>query len=125
MRSSYWRAAGFEDRKIDVNWQFLTAKAGRSRQGADAQVPGGQPDFNEKGDVRTGDEQHCAYEEQGNGPCETRSEKGVGEQGDYDERNQYRRAAAHRDRGVDVSRSPLEHAQIVMYLTGIGRMASQ
>ena len=38
---------------------------------ADAQVPGGQPNFNQEGDVCAGDEQHCAYEEQGDGTRET------------------------------------------------------
>jgi hypothetical protein len=49
----------------------LRGVEGGLRQRADAQVPGGEPDFNEKGDVCAGDEQHCAYEEQGDGPCET------------------------------------------------------
>jgi len=58
-------------------------------------------------------------------PANPDPKKALAKQGDHHERNQYRRAAAHRDCGVDVSRSSHEDAQIVVYLTGIGGMARQ
>src|ERR1700730_8253838 len=118
MRSSYLRVAGFEDRKIDLNRQFL-------RWWTDPQGSSGQSDFDEERDVGACYEDHRRSEEQRDGARKPGSEERVGEQRDDNERDQYGRAAAHGDSGVDVASPSDEHRQICMYLPDVCRMTRQ
>jgi hypothetical protein len=89
---------------------------------ADAEVPGGHPDFDQEGHVGASDKHHRAHEEQGDRAGESGAEERVGEQCDYDERNQDRRATAHRDSSVNVSGSLRKHLQVIVYVSRVSRM---
>ena len=79
-------------------------------------MPGSQSDFDQESSVRPGDEYHRSHKQAGDCAGESRNEEHVAKQRDDDEGNQYRRAPAHSDGGVDITGSPLKDGQIGMHV---------